>query len=433
MSGLRVAVVGAGWAGLAAAEACVRAGAAVTLLEATAQPGGRARALAVPHSDGTALPLDNGQHILIGAYVDTLALMERVGVDLGAALWPMPLALPFADGGGLDTPRWAAGWPAPLAALAAIATAGGWDGRDRAALVARLVRWRLGGFRAPAGATVSAVCAGLPPRVVDDLIEPLCVSALNLPAAQASGAVFLRVLRDAFTGRGHAGWAPSALLLPRTDLGALLPAPALRWLGERGASVRLGTRVTGVTRDGGGWALALSDDSLLADRVVWATGAAAAAKGLSPVAPAWAAQTGALPHTAIATVWAHHAGGLGRPMVALRGGPAQFAFDRGALAPQEPALRGVLAFVASAAEGERDTLQAGVLAQAQAQLGLAVTPLQTVVERRATFACTPGLVRPAPVVAPGLWAAGDYVDGPYPATLEGAVRSARAAAAAALA
>ena len=432
MSARRIAVVGAGWAGLAAAEACARAGARVTLLEATQHPGGRARSLAVRGDDGAALPLDNGQHILIGAYVDTLALMERVGVDLGAALWPMPLALPFADG-GLDTPRWAAGWPAPLAALAAIATAGGWNGRDRAALVARLVRWRLGGFRAPAGATVSAVCAGLPPRVVDDLIEPLCVSALNLPAAQASGAVFLRVLRDAFTGRGHAGWAPSALLLPRTDLGALLPTPALRWLAERGASVRLGSRVAGVHRDGGGWTLAVCNDTLHADRVVWATGAASAAKGLSAVAPAWAAQAGALPHTAIATVWAHHAGGLGRPMVALRGGPAQFVFDRGALSPQEPRLRGVLAFVASAADGEREALQASVLAQAQTQLGLAVTPLQTVVERRATFACTPGLVRPAATVAPGLWAAGDYVDGPYPATLEGAVRSGRAAAAAALA
>jgi hydroxysqualene dehydroxylase len=45
------------------------------------------------------------------------------------------------------------------------------------------------------------------------------------------------------------------------------------------------------------------------------------------------------------------------------------------------------------------------------------------VEIRATFACTPGLQRPEAAIAPGLWAAGDYVAGPYPATLEGAVRS----------
>ena len=55
-------------------------------------------------------------------------------------------------------------------------------------------------------------------------------------------------------------------------------------------------------------------------------------------------------------------------------------------------------------------------------------PIQTVIERRATFACTPGLLRPPAAIAPDLWAAGDYVEGPYPATLEGAVRSGIAAA-----
>ena len=64
-----------------------------------------------------------------------------------------------------------------------------------------------------------------------------------------------------------------------------------------------------------------------------------------------------------------------------------------------------------------------VIAQAQEQLGLALQPLKTVVEKRATFACTPNLVRPDPHIVPGLIACGDYIDGPYPATLEGAVRS----------
>ena len=57
-----------------------------------------------------------------------------------------------------------------------------------------------------------------------------------------------------------------------------------------------------------------------------------------------------------------------------------------------------------------------------------LTPLRTVIEKRATFACPPGVRRPSGVVAPGLLACGDYVAGPYPATLEGAVRSGSAAA-----
>jgi predicted NAD/FAD-dependent oxidoreductase len=116
-------------------------------------------------------------------------------------------------------------------------------------------------------------------------------------------------------------------------------------------------------------------------------------------------------------------------MLALRAGartPAQFVFDRGQLGGP----RGLLAFVVSASNDERETLQQQVLAQARQQLGLAgLQPVQTVVERRATFACTPALVRPRAQAAPGLLACGDYVEGPYPATIEGAVRSGRTAAA----
>ena len=104
--------------------------------------------------------------------------------------------------------------------------------------------------------------------------------------------------------------------------------------------------------------------------------------------------------------------------------PAQFVFDRGQLGG--PA--GLLAFVISTSEGTRADIEALVIAQAKAQLGLDLQPLQTVVEKRATFACTPGLVRPGKLVAPGLYACGDYIDGPYPATLEGAVRSGMAVA-----
>jgi predicted NAD/FAD-dependent oxidoreductase len=114
-------------------------------------------------------------------------------------------------------------------------------------------------------------------------------------------------------------------------------------------------------------------------------------------------------------------------MVALRDDadhPAQFVFDRGQL----DGTRGLLAFVVSASDGDKETLERQVLAQARTQLGLELAPVQTVIEKRATFACTPALQRPSQTVAPGLWACGDYVAGPYPATLEGAIRSGVAAA-----
>jgi hypothetical protein len=142
----------------------------------------------------------------------------------------------------------------------------------------------------------------------------------------------------------------------------------------------------------------------------------------------WAVQTRALRFEEIATVYASAENvRLAQPMLALKSdptNPAQFVFDKGQLGG--PA--GLLAFVVSANSDERETVQARVLAQGMRQLssslgGNTLTAVQTIVEKRATFACTPGLQRPPAHIAPGLLACGDYVAGPYPATLEGAVRS----------
>ena len=437
---MKLAVVGAGWAGLAAAVEAMDLGADVTLFEATRTPGGRARALPATRPDGVPLRLDNGQHILIGAYRDTLGLMQRLGIEPEQVLLGTPLSLPYPDGGGLQTPAWAARWPAPLDAVAAILTASGWAWGERLALVRASLAWQRSGFVCPPSLTVGELCRALPARAMDELIEPLCVSALNLPAAQASAQVFLAVMRDALFGQGFGRWSASALLLPRDDLGALLPDAACRHLGAR---VRLGTRVRDLQDIESGWTLAGDGWSEDFDRVIWATAAShaastiGAATGESASSTArrdWAAQTRQLDFTAITTVyaWAPDAR-LPAPMLALRNSPdapAQFAFDRGQLRPDDPSAQGVLAFVVSASKGERDELQQRVLAQAGQQLGLPnLQAIQTVVEKRATFACTPALKRPATAIAPGLWAAGDYIDGPYPATIEGAVRSGLAAVA----
>jgi hypothetical protein len=263
----------------------------------------------------------------------------------------------------------------------------------------------------------------LTPRVQAELTEPLCLSALNTPPARASGQVFLRVLEDAlFKTPGG-----SQLLLPRIDLGALFPDAADRWLRQHGARTELGRRVRAIARDGaGGWRV----DGAPFARVVLACSPVEAARLAADSSPGWAAAAEALRHEAIATVYLHGEVRLAAPLLALRSGagaPAQFVFDRGQLGG--PA--GLLAFVVSASGDDRELLQQQVLAQARAQLGTStLQPMTTVVERRATFACTPGLIRPPMHVAEGLLACGDYIEGAYPATLEGAVRSAIPAAAA---
>ncbi len=412
-----LAVVGAGWAGLAAAVAATRAGHPVALFEATRQWGGRARSLQVDLPGGGTATLDNGQHILIAAYRDTLALMRQVGVQPAQVLHRLPLTLQRPDGRGLSLPD----WPAPFDAAWGILSARGWSAADKLSLLSHATRWRLRGFECPDDWTVLRLCQGLSANVLRDLVEPLCVAALNLPAARASAGVFLRVLRDGLFGTRQDGWGASNLLIPRGDLGQVFPDAAAGWLAAHGADLRLGKRVQSLGPDAGGWqldgerfdAVVLACPAWEAERLVAASGVAA---------PEWLSAAGGLAHEPIATVYTAGGPRLPLPMLALEtrpGHPAQFVFDRSQLGGPP----GVLAFVASAAQGDARSLESEVLQQALA-LGWRVQPLKTVVEKRATFACVPALRRPGIAVAPGLLACGDYVEGPYPATLEGAIRSA---------
>ena len=417
----RVAVVGGGWAGLAAAVELAGAGVEVTLYEMAGRLGGRARCV-----DAGGLALDNGQHILIGAYSATLQTMRRVDVDVDAALLRTPLRLVDPDGRGLVMP---AGKPAP-AFVRAVWGHRGWRRRERLALLAAAAGWALRGFACDGGLSVAQLCRTLPPRVRAELIEPLCVAALNTPAAAASAAVFLRVLRDALFG----GPGSADLLLPRRSLSDLLPEPAARWLKNAGAQLRLGRRVERIEAAASGWRV----DGEPCDAVVLAATSVEAARLAAPIDAAWAARAATLRYEPIITVYARGGSApLAAPMLALpagsvdSSGPAQFVFDLAALSGADARLAFVVSGAASWVSRGTEATVAATIEQARRQLGIVVEPLRSFTEKRATFACTPGLPRPAATIAPGLIAAGDYVEGPYPATLEGAVRSGISAARAA--
>ncbi|MDP3135167.1 MAG: FAD-dependent oxidoreductase, partial [Burkholderiaceae bacterium] len=378
----RVAIVGGGWAGMAAAVQACRAGHLVTVFEAARSLGGRARALSEDMAG-----LDNGQHILIGAYTETLGLMALVGVDLDAALQRRTLSLRYPDGGGLALPD----WPAPLDALAGILTARGWDWRDKLSLLRAALSWKRARFECAPSTTVAQLSQTLRARVVTEFVEPLCLSALNTPMAQASAQVFLRVLRDALLGPAGG----SHLLLPQHDLSRLFPDAAARWLQRHGGEVRRARRVHALAAQSGGWTV----DGEPFDTVLLACAPWDAARlveeyaGAQPADDGWATSARTLRHEAIATVYALSRRRLAQPMLALRSGPgapAQFVFDRGlprkvptpGAGHDSDAQRVVLAFVVSACREERDVLSQQVMAQGRAQLGLDdLEPMQTVVEK----------------------------------------------------
>ncbi|NBO21613.1 MAG: desaturase, partial [Rhodobacteraceae bacterium] len=369
----------------------------------------------------------------------TLALMRQLGLDTERLLWRMPLNLRNAQGIGLELPD----LPAPWNLLWGITASNALDWRDKLSLLRAAAGWQRARFICPPRMSVAQLCAGLRPRVINHLIEPLCVSALNTLPFKASGQVFLRVLHDALMGETGKStpstFATSDVLLPLRDLSRLMPEPAARWLERRGATVLRQHRVTRVAWNAGRWDLEDADgERQTFDAVIWATAPENAlqtirhsAEGAPPNVAAhfarWCAATEKLRYESIATVYTYsNEATLPRPLLRLNnapGAPAQFVVDRGVMG--DP---GLWAFVISAARGEKTMLEFQVLNQARTELadhlgpdGIAV--VQTVIEKRATFACTAGLKRPGPRIAPGLLACGDYTYAPYPATLEGAVRS----------
>lgn len=442
-------IVGGGWAGLGAAIHAIDQGHQVTLLEASRQWGGRARSLDLQDSEH---PLDNGQHILIGAYTQTLALLERLGLPLQEVFYRQPFDLRFADSSGLHMPSWAQFLGARVGLFAAVMQAPSWSLAHKWQFLNVAAHWQFQGFKCRPKVTVEQLTADMPSIAIEQLIEPLCLAALNTPIQTASGQVFLTVMHDALLGKGFGPFQSSDLLLPRVDLGQLLPHAATQWLGQQGAALLTGQRVIGLDRSDNAWHVHTTQQRFNAQHVVLACTAPEAARLAEPFNAQWAQQVRQLEHIGIGTVyvrgrakkqWPH-------PMVALKSSshqaPAQFAFNRSRLLYKAPsdkintpephplspievstppqAPQQIWALVASNAQLSAKALQAACLWQAHEQLGLSdLEAINTIIEKRATFACTAGLQRPPPHIFMGLSAAADYLENPYPATLEGALRN----------
>ena len=436
------AVIGGGWAGCTAAVELARAGHQVTLYEAARTLGGRARRVATDRRQ-----LDNGQHILLGAYAETLRVMRSVGIDLQQALLTLPLQMRYPSGGaGMDfvAPRLPAPWHVALALL----RARGLERADKLALARFSTTARWMGWRLNHDCSVAELLERFDQtaRLVQLMWRPLCLAALNTPLERASANVFLAVLRDSLGARR----AASDMLLPRYDLSALFPDAAASWLSANGHAVRSGAKVAAVApADNGRWRVEANGAAVGGNWTSWydgvvLAGAPSAAAVLLHQLPATAELAGQLTRfepEPITTCYLQYDAALrlALPFYALLDDPqqarwGQFVFDRGQLdAGQAGLLAVVISAASDAAALPQDALAAALAAQLAQDLGLPALNqpawFKVITEKRATYACTPGLQRPDNATAlPGLVLAGDYTAGDYPATLEMAVRSGSRAA-----
>ena len=415
-----VAIIGGGLAGLTAAAKLAEQGISTTLFEAAPQLGGRARRVTWKNTH-----LDNGQHILLGAYHHTLQLLRLIKVDEKSALLRMPLALHMSKFLSLEAGRYL---PAPFHLLFGLLTAKGLNWLEKWAAVRFFIQLKLQGFHIAHDQPLASflVLNQQPQKLIQLLWEPLCLAALNTPLHQASTQVFLNVLRDSFNKKR----SDSNLLLPKIDLSALFADAIAAYTQKKGLQIKLNQTITKIEPVQDGFKLTNeAKDEFHFSHVIVATSPFRISElGLALKLPKLN-----LSYQPIYTVYLQYPPDtkLPRMMTGLCNTLSQWVFDRSQLCGQA----GLIAVIISAEGPHQKLTQQALAERVVAEMKQTFTDLpepiwhKVIAEKRATFACTPNLQRPQTQTEwPNLYLAGDYVAGDYPATIEGAIRSGMACA-----
>jgi squalene-associated FAD-dependent desaturase len=441
---MKVAIVGAGWAGLAAASECLERGLSVTVFDAAHHPGGRARAV----QDPALGELDNGQHLLIGAYRQTLRIMRR---DVGASvidnhLQRLPLWLRSADR-SFEIRQTAAN-NTPTAQAWMLLRAQGLSLTDKwqVARFLRRLSQRQQDWLPSHGALTVAQWLALEhqgDRSCRWLWYPLCIATMNTAPDQACARLFARVIRDSLLNP-----EPGAtdLLIPSVPLGQLWPETIAKRVTARWGHVV--KKITPVDQG-------MQIDGEAFDACVLATPPANTCHLLAPetqfaelcraleafdyrsIATCYVEVSEHFPLPAPLLMFDHgrfNSNLAPSPPSSSLNARAHWVFDRPAILNEPPKAQ--LAFVISDANNLNEPSDLALAKSLVEQLEHAlerreraqVVNARCFVEKRATFAAVPELIRPA--VKTGherLVLAGDWTDTGYPAVLEGAVRSGIAA------
>jgi hydroxysqualene dehydroxylase len=448
---MKVIVIGGGLAGLGAAIRLQEQRHEVVLLERRGILGGRATSA---RDAITGDLVDNGTHLMLGAYHATLDLIRRAGAE-DLLLRQSPLRIDYVDARG----RAQLACPPLIAPLHLAA------GLLRLRLP-WLARWQalrlglaLGWGRHPRGISLAEYFArhGQGSAVRRLLWDPLATAILNVAPEEGDAGLFVTCLRRAFFQSAK----DSDLIFLRAGFGDLAERLG-SYLSGRGGTLVRRARVDGIeVRNGrvsgvrcrlrplgreqieGG--LRAHDDTIAADAVVCAVPWNRVAtllpepwRGLPPFAGL--GQIGASPILSV-DLWLDRIV-VDRVMIGLREGEMEWVFNKGALHGRKGAPQ-YLSFILSAAERSAPRGNVELIAMAEEALRRYFPAMRdarvvrSLVRREpeATFACAPSheALRPGAVTPiAGLYLAGDWTDTGLPATIEGAVESGYRAAQAAL-
>ena len=422
-----VIVIGGGMAGMAAAASLAERNIKVTLLEAAAHLGGRARSVAIEHNSQVT-QLDNGQHIALGAYRETLKLLATIGVQEKDAFLRTPLNLELRDGRQtafkLSTNSYLS---APINQLISFLSCQGLQWHERFTVIRFMLRLKKTNYLINHDEPLAEFLQKnqQSSNTIAFLWEPLCLAALNTPIKIASSKVFLNVLKDTFKSKHN-----SDFLLPKLDLSQLFSQPIARYVAANQGKVILNQRVKSVTPSNNGYKITTKEKSFEASHVIIAMSPVRLRNviGDLPKLNFIAEQTDSYSYQPIYTIYLQYSrdATLPKPMLGLVGGVSQWVFDRGVLCGQSGLMAVIISAQGKHQQYTQDTLALRVAQELRDAFPHLAKPLwhKVIAEKRATFSCNVNLPRPAnSTLYPNLFIAGDYTYADYPATIEGAVRS----------
>jgi squalene-associated FAD-dependent desaturase len=407
-----VHVVGAGLAGLAAAVQLQRRGAQVVLHEAEVQAGGRCRSY---YDTRLGMTVDSGNHVVLSGNAATLNYARAIGAA-DELVGPSQPQYPFVD---LATrARWTVRMSpglAPWWIFDSNARVPNTGPGDYLSLVPLL-------FAKPGRSVAQTMRCNGP--LWDRLLRPLFRAMLNIEPRDASAELTGAMVRETLLAGGLA----CRPLVARNGLGSAFVDPALRLLQHGGATIKLGSRLTGIAFGANGGRVQQLN---FADETVALGANQAVILALPPdIAPTIVPGLRA-PTRFAATVNVHFAVeppfGL-PPITALLNATAAwlFAFDERLSVTLNDAERLL--------DMPHEALARTVWAEVAQAANLPATPLpawQVVMEKRATFAALPDqeTLRPGTRTRwNNLMLAGDWTATGLPATIEGAIRSGQKAA-----
>ncbi len=432
-----VVVIGAGCAGLSAACALAEAGARVVVVEARPVLGGRTFATRDKLSGDW---VDNGQHVLLGCYHDTLAYLDRIGTRDRLRV-QSTLAVPMIDLAGHASELRCPALPSPLQLVAGVLAWPALAWADRLSVLGLARALDAGAQREAETMTVRAWLRrwGQADRLVELLWEPLAVAALNQPIDRATAGTFAEVIRR-MLGPGP---DDAALVLPAQSLTHTFVEPGVAFIERHGGVVMAGAAAQVVIDDGRVQGVGVRDAVIAAPAVIssvpWH-----ALRALFAEAPAelavltrHASEMGASPIVTV-NLWFDEAV-LDTPFIGLPGRSFQWAFEKRRVAPGQATH---VSLVCSGAASIVNRTNDELVALAHAELSAAVPAAararlvrgSAIRDRWATFSLDAGQP-PRPATHTGLagfFLAGDWTDTGLPATIESAVVSGHRAARAVL-